>query len=92
MSDNELDLDAEILGMVGDDSSDDSGSEAGDHDVPTALPISHRTPSEEPKQSVEKVEEPPSARRGVAQKVRRKGGRKKVNRRELEDELDDLAE
>lgn len=91
MSDNELDLDAEILGMVGDDSSDSEGSDAGD-DVPTTQPISHRTPSEEPKQSVEKVEEPPSARRGVAQKVRRKGGKRKVNKRELEDELDDLAE
>ena len=91
MSDNELDLDAELLGMVGDESSDSDGSEAGDEPTNTQ-PISHRTPSEEPKPSVEKVEEPPSARRGIAQKVRRKGGRRKVNKRELEDELDDLAE
>lgn len=91
MSDNELDLDAEILGMIGDDSSDSEGSEAGDA-MPTTQPISHRTPSEEPKPSVEKAEEPPSARRGLAQKVKKKGGRRKVNKRELEDELDDLAE
>jgi RNA polymerase-associated protein RTF1 len=91
MSADELDLDAEILGMVGDDSSDSEGSDAGD-EPPTAQPISHRTPSEEPKPSVEKAEEPPSARRGLAQRVKRKGGRRKVNKRELEDELDDLAE
>ena len=91
MSADELDLDAEILGMVGDDSSDSEGSDAGD-EPPTTQPISHRTPSEEPKPSVEKAEEAPSARRGLAQKVKRKGGRRKVNKRELEDELDDLVE
>ena len=91
MSADELDVDAELLGMVGDDSSDDEGSDAGEV-RDTSRQIEDRTPSEEPKPSVEKVEEPPSARRGVAQKVKKRGGRKKVNRRELEDELDDLGD
>ena len=91
MSGDELDVDAELLGMVGDDSSDDECSDVGE--VPDRThQIEDRTPSEEPKPSVEKVEEPPSVRRGVAQKVRKRGGRKKVNKRELEDELNDLGD
>ena len=91
MSADELDVDAELLGMVGDDSSDSEGSDAGE--VPdTSRQVQERTPSEEPKASVEKVEEPPSAKRGVAQKVRRRGGKKKVSRREIEDELNDLGD
>ena len=90
MSADELDVDAELLGMVGDDSSDSEDSDAGE--VPdTTHRIEERTPSEEPKPSVEKAEEPPSARRGVAQKVRKRG-RKKVSRREIEDELNDLGD
>jgi RNA polymerase-associated protein RTF1 len=92
MSADELDVDAELLALAGDDSSDDEGSDAGevaDH-TPALDP---RSPSEEPKPSVEKVEEqPPSARRGVAQRVKKRGGRKKVTRREIQDELEDLAE
>jgi hypothetical protein len=89
-SGDELDVDAELLGMVGDDSSDDEGSDVGELQDTTHR-IEDRTPSEEPKASVEKAEEPPSARRGVAQKVRRRG-KKKVSRRELEDELNDLGD
>ena len=92
MSADELDVDAQLLAMgPDDDDSDSEGSDAGEIQEHTQH-IEDRTPSEEPKPSVEKVEEPPSARRGVAQKVRKKGGRKKVSRKEIEDELDDLAE
>ena len=91
MSADELDVDAELLGMVGDDdSSDEEGSDAGEVQD-NQRQIEDRTPSEEPKASVEKAEEPPSIRRGVAQKVRRRG-KKKVSRRELEDELNDLGD
>lgn len=92
MSADELDVDAELLAMAGDDSSDDEGTDAGEVVDQTHV-MDPRSPSEEPKPSVEKVEEQPQAtRRGVAQKVRKRGGRKKVNRRELQDEVDDLAE
>lgn len=89
------DLDDELLAMAGDDDSD-SGSEAGDvGDRTHALsddPRSPRSPSEEPKPSVEKAEEAAPARpRGVAQKVKKRG-RKKVSKRELEDELLDLGD
>lgn len=95
MSGDELDVDAELLAMAGDDSSDDdaphdTGDVADETEVANFGP---RTPSEEPKPSVEQVveEPPPSARRGVAQKVRKR--RKKIERerrREILDELDDL--
>ena len=92
MSADELDVDAELLGMVGDDSSDDEGSDAGEV-LDTAPRVEERTPSEEAKPSVEKPEEPNSIRRGLATKVRRKrGGKKKVSRREIEDELNDLGD
>lgn len=88
------DLDDELLAMAGDDDSD-SGSEAGDagdREQPASDPRSPRSPSEEPKPSVEKVEEAaPSRPRGVAQKVKKRG-RKKVSKRELEDELLDLGD
>lgn len=92
MSADELDVDAELLAMGGDSSDDesDAGGESAEH---TQVIESLRTPSEEPKPSVENVaaEEPPSARRGVAQKVR-KNRRKRVTRKEIEDELDDLGD
>ena len=83
-------IDAELLGLVGDSS--DAESEVDDVSQ-LQQPISARSPSEEPKPSVEKpAEEPASERRkGVAQKVRKRG-KKKVSRRELEDELDDLGD
>ena len=78
-------IDAELLALAGDDSDDDAESvEASEH-------IEEKSPSQEPKPSVEHAEEPVSSRRGVAQKVRKRG-RKKVSRRELEDELDDLRD
>lgn len=89
------DLDDELLAMAGDDDSD-SGSEAGDAGDRTQAmsddPRSPRSPSQEAKPSVEKVEEEaPSRPRGVAQKVKKRG-RKKVSKRELEDELLDLGD
>lgn len=89
------DIDDELLAMAGDDDSD-SGSEAGDVGDRTQAvsdPASPRSPSpEEPKPSVEKVEEAaPSRPRGVAQKVKKRG-KKKVSKRELEDELLDLGD
>lgn len=97
MSGDELDVDAELLAMAGDDSSDDESD--APHDSQEQAPVMDhgpRTPSEEPKPSVEKApvdEPPPSVRRGVAQKVRKR--RKKADRdrrrdREIQDELDDL--
>nr|POE56342.1 rna polymerase-associated protein rtf1 [Quercus suber] len=64
-------LDAELLGMVG-DGSDDEGEEM-------ASPQQAQSPalSVEAKESVEQVEDTQSTRKGVAQKVRAKGGRKK---------------
>lgn len=92
MSADELDVDAELLAMAGDDSSDDEGSDAGEVVDQTQV-MDRRSPTEEPKPSVEKVEEQPQGtRRGVAQKVRKRGGRKKVTRQEIQDELNDLAE
>ncbi|KAK3684631.1 RNA polymerase-associated protein rtf1 [Vermiconidia calcicola] len=91
MSADELDVDAELLAMAGDDDdSSDAGSDAGEVVEDTQQHVEDRTPSEEPKPSVEKAEEPAGTRRGVAQKVKKRGGRKKVSKREIEDELDDL--
>ncbi|KAK5168001.1 RNA polymerase-associated protein rtf1 [Saxophila tyrrhenica] len=91
MSGDDGDLEAELLAMAGDDSSDDEGSDAGEVKNQTQV-ADARSPSVEPKQSVEKSEEPSTGpRRGVAQKVRKKG-RKKVLRREIQDELNDLAD
>lgn len=94
MSGDENDIDDELLAMAGDDDSD-SGSEAGDagdRAQSASDPRSPRSPSEEPKPSVEKTqEEAPSRPRGVAQKVKKRG-RKKVSKRELEDELLDLGD
>lgn len=93
MSADELDVDAELLAMAGDSSDDESDAgDLGEVIDDTHVIEGPRTPSEEPKPSVEKVvEEPPSARRGVAQKVR-KNRRKRDRRREIEDELDDLGD
>lgn len=96
MSDDGLnDIDDELLAMAGGGDDSDSGSEAGDAGDRTQIqsdPASPRSPSEEPKPSVEKVEEEaPSRPRGVAQKVKKRG-KKKVSKRELEDELLDLGD
>lgn len=77
MSDNELD--AELLGMVGGES-DDEGSELGE-----TQQIEDRSPSQEPKASVEKTEEAPKRTKGVAQKVRKRN-KKKTRREESEDD------
>ena len=87
-------IDAELLAMAGDGSDSDSDSESGADDASqNQQPISARSPSQEPKPSVEKVAEEPASerRRGVAQKVKKRG-RKKVSRKEIEDELDDLGD
>lgn len=80
------DLDQELLGMVDDGASDDESvddfdrleAEVGDGNVSDAAP----------KQSVEKVEEPPERRKGVAQKVK---GRRKRQRKQESEEPDDVA-
>ena len=86
-------IDAELLAMAGDSSDDEDGSEG---ELQQMQPIQDpRSPSEEVVQpSVEKVaveELSSERRRGVAQKVKRRG-KKKVTRREIEDELDDLGD
>lgn len=92
MSADELDVDAELLAMGGDSSDDESDVDIGEVIDETQVLDGPRSPSQEAKPSVEKVvEEPPSIRRGVAQKVR-KNRRKRVTRREIEDELDDLGD
>lgn len=93
MSADELDVDAELLAMAGDSSDDESDAgDTGEDLNDTQVTEGPRTPSQEPKASVEKVaEDPPSARRGVAQKVR-KNRRKRDRKREIEDELDDLGD
>ena len=104
MSADELDVDAELLAMAGDDSSDNedtvsSAGELNDSDAnyaSTTQKAKIRTPSEEAKPSTEKVlaEEPTSARRGVAQKVRknRRKRDREARRREIEDELGNLGD
>lgn len=84
MSDDDADVNAELLALAGDDSDDDSD----DGQVNGTAAHNPRSPDEEAKPSVEKVEEPVS-RRGVAQKVR-KNRKKRDRRQEIEDELDDL--
>lgn len=79
MSDNELD--AELLGMVG-DGSDDEGEET---DSPQHN--HNRSPTPEAKESVEKTEDLQVSRKGVAQKIRARGGQKK-RKTQSEDEED----
>ena len=71
-------IDAELLAMAG-DTSEDEGEE-----VEQTLVVEDRTPSQEPAESVEKPEEPPSVKRGVAQKVKPRGRRSR--KREIDDE------
>ena len=78
MSDNELD--AELLGMMGGES-DDEGEE-----LEQTHHTSDRSPSQEAKASVEKLEEPAKRTKGIAQKVR--GRRKKARKQESEDEAE----
>lgn len=76
-------LDAELLGMVG-GSDDESGD---DYDSPDQTQvIEDRSPSAEPHESVEKVDEP-ERKKGVAQKVKGRRGKRKA-RRDSEDEND----
>jgi RNA polymerase-associated protein RTF1 len=77
------DLDNELLGLVNDDSSD---SEVDDLDrLDQTQIVDDRSPTPEPKQSVEKAEDPGASRRGVAQKVKSRG-RRKPKQQESEDE------
>ncbi|SMR41776.1 unnamed protein product [Zymoseptoria tritici ST99CH_1E4] len=82
------DLDNELLGLVNDDSSD---SEVDDLDrLDQTQVIDDRSPTPEPKQSVEKNEENGAGRkgvaqRGVAQKVKSRG-RRRPKQQESEDE------
>ena len=78
MSDNELD--AELLGMVGGES-DDEGEE-----LEQSQHIDDRSPSQDAKPSVEKLDEPAKRTKGVAQKVR--GRRKRARKQESEDDED----
>lgn len=88
MSDTGIeDVDAELLAMA----SGDSDSEGEDGEMLETPIVDEGSMSEEAKPSVEKVDEAAGTRRGVAQKVRKRG-KKKVSKREIEDELDDLAE
>lgn len=80
------DLDNELLGLVSDgEESEDSGDDFGrlEADVEGRSP----SPNAEPHQSVEKVDDAPERRKGVAQKVKARRGKRKA-RRESEDELD----
>ncbi|EMC92495.1 hypothetical protein BAUCODRAFT_293733 [Baudoinia panamericana UAMH 10762] len=81
MSDNELD--AELLGMVGGESDDE-----GEGEVNQTQAYDERSPSQEAKQSVEKVEDANKRTKGIAQKV--KGRRKRARKQESEEE-DDLG-
>ncbi|KXT13552.1 hypothetical protein AC579_1403 [Pseudocercospora musae] len=80
------DLDNELLGLVSDgEESEDSGDDFGRLEAD----VEGRSPSAEPHQSVEKTEELPERRKGVAQKVKARRGKRKA-RQESEDE-DDAA-
>lgn len=77
-------LDAELLGMVG-DGSDDEGEE-----MESPQRVQSRSSSVEAKESVEKVEDPQASRKGVAQRIRSTGGRKRRKpRSEDEEDLGD---
>nr|POF01208.1 rna polymerase-associated protein [Quercus suber] len=77
-------LDAELLGMVG-DGSDDEGEE-----MESPQQVQSPALSAEAKESVEQVEDPQATRKGVAQKVRAKGGRKR--RKAQSDDEDDFGD
>ncbi|KAM3425333.1 RNA polymerase-associated protein RTF1 [Cercospora zeina] len=82
------DLDEELLGLVGDDDSGDEES-VDDFERLEQAELGEISGAEEPQPSVEKVEEAPERKKGVAQKVRAKRGKRKV-RQPSEDE-DDIA-
>lgn len=76
-------LDAELLAMAGESSEDEEEVEVSDR-------VEMRTPSpDQVKPSVEKVEEVSSSKRGVAQRVRAKRGRKARRRDDSDDHDDD---
>ncbi|CAK3943634.1 RNA polymerase-associated RTF1 [Lecanosticta acicola] len=77
------DLDEELLDMVGGDSEDESVDDLDRLDEVDA--DEQRSPSQEAKQSVEKAEEPQAVRRGVAQKVKARRGRRRKQESEDED-------
>ncbi|KAK4503491.1 hypothetical protein PRZ48_004406 [Zasmidium cellare] len=78
------DLDQELLGMAdGGESEDEESIDDLDRLEQTEFP-DERSPSQEAKESVEKVEEPAGNRRGVAQKVKSRG--RKRRKQESEDE------
>ncbi|GAB7351632.1 hypothetical protein MBLNU459_g2241t1 [Dothideomycetes sp. NU459] len=80
MSDNELD--AELLALAGDDSSDEEETQQRES--------LSRSPSEQPAKSVEKTTSP--AARGVAQKTKSRGGRGAVRKRRKDDSEEEEGE
>lgn len=75
-------LNEELLDLV----AGDSESEADDIDRLDEVDVEgSRSPSQEPKPSVEKVEDSQGTRRGVAQKVKSRGRRKRKQESEEED-------
>lgn len=80
MSDNDLDVDAELLALAGD------GSDDEDEASPPNEGLAERSPSQEAKPSVEKADEPVGNRKGVAQKVRARRRKRKQESEEEEDE------
>lgn len=79
MSDTELD--AELLGIVGDDSDEEGEMSSSQHSP-------QRSPEPDTTRIVEPVEGDPSTRKGVAQKVRARGRRK---RKPASDDEDDFG-
>ena len=71
------DFDTELLGLVG---SDDEGDDADQTQL-----VEERSPSQEAQQSVEKADEPASIRRGVAQKVKARGKKRRKQESDEED-------
>lgn len=79
------DLDQELLGMAdGGESEDEESIDDLDRLDRTEFP-GERSPSQEAKESVEKAEEPAGSRRGVAQKVKSRGRRRRKQESEGED-------
>ena len=79
---NNPSLDEELLEMAGGDSEEES-----EPDDMAALEahIDRRSPSQEAKPSVERVDDSQGTRRGVAQKVKSRGRRKRKQESEDED-------
>lgn len=83
------DLDEEILGLVGDDDSGDEESLDDFERLEQAERLGDLSGAEAPQPSVEQnVDDAPERRKGVAQKVRAKRGKRKARQQQSEDEDD----